>query len=163
MKSWELLAKAPDDPRAFAELFSRHKNYVFRLAFGLVGGGTAADDVVQEVFLKIGEGRARGRPKALFRTWLYQVTVNTCREQNRRFSKPLEHGAKESASAVGLQGEMIDLEAALKKLPLRQREVVLLRFLEGMSTRETALAMGCREGTVKAHLHRAAKAVRKFI
>ncbi|MEO0543725.1 MAG: RNA polymerase sigma factor [Pseudomonadota bacterium] len=167
-KDWQLFARASDDSRALAQLFERHRNFIYRLAWGVLQSGEAADDVVQDVFLKIGSGRLKAAPNARFTTWLYGLAINTAREQlrkRRRFwgvadaSEVLDEKFDETADPERADA-MRDLARALALLPVRQREVVLLRFYEGFDTRETAEILGCREGTVKAHLHRATQTLR---
>ncbi|MEM6946085.1 MAG: sigma-70 family RNA polymerase sigma factor, partial [Pseudomonadota bacterium] len=146
-------------------------HYVFRVAWALLGEDAAAEDAVQDVFLKMQSGRLKAKPRARFTTWLYQVTLNTAREQARDRRKVWGHAraetalsdmADKTADPVRLE-TMRDLGRSLATLPLRQREVVVLRFLEGFDTAETAEILGCREGTVKAHLHRATLKLRDLL
>lgn len=164
---WGLLAEAPERRGAMATLFDRHRHYVYRLAWGFAGE-QLADDVTQEVFLRLARNRRRLVPRARFTTWLYRVTWNVARELGRRGARELsraEPAAEPRSSAAtavaAVDPVLTDLERALAALPARQREVVVLRYLEGRTTRETARVMGCREGTVKAHLHKALGALRR--
>jgi len=165
---WQLFARAADDGAALAELFERHRHFVYRLGWGVLQSSEAADDIVQDVFLKIRSGRLKAAPKARFTTWLYGLAINTAREharKRRRFwgaadaTELLERQADEAVDPERADA-MRDLAKAMAMLPIRQREVVLLRFYEGFDTRETAEILGCREGTVKAHLHRATQTLR---
>lgn len=148
-------------------IFDRHKDYVFRLALGFLGQFHLAEDVTQEVFLRIARGRSRWRRQARFRTWLYQVTLNTARELRRKH--PASDGActaDDAASPDSPQGQInltIDLQQALAALPERQRAVILLRYYEGLSTAETAAILRCRAGTVKSHLHRATQTLQHLL
>lgn len=155
---WQLLREAKGDSTALRELFVRHNNYVYRLAWGFVGERYGAEDVVQEVFLCLPRLRVGWWVRAKFTTWLYKVTLNVSRELLRRERRPRKtypmdtsNGGSDPERGVVLS----ELSRALDQLPGRQREVVVLRMLEGLSTRETARVIGCREGTVKVHLHRA--------
>lgn len=168
---WELLQRAPGDDGALAQLFERHRHYVYRLAWGLLAEDHAADDVVQEVFLKLRSGRITARPRARFTTWLYRVAINTAREQARKRRRFWGAGAAvdalagvpDGAADPALSDALRDLGRSLAALPARQREVVLLRFYEGFDTAETAKILGCRQGTVKAHLHRATMRLRDVL
>ncbi|MEM1430262.1 MAG: RNA polymerase sigma factor [Pseudomonadota bacterium] len=168
---WDLLARASTDPCALEQLFSRHRHYVFRLAWGLLQNDSDANDVVQDVFFKMQTGRLKAAPRARFTTWLYRVTINTGREQGRRTRKtwgaaPAPEAADGLADAAADPARLDareDLRRSLAALPLRQREVVLLRFFEGFDTQETAAILGCRAGTVKAHLHRATQTLRQVL
>lgn len=154
-EDWGLLREAhPAD--GLAVLFARHKDFVYRVARGVIGRGPLAEDVVQEVFLRLFEGRRRWRPRARLRTLLYRITLNTTRELRRRSARELpEPDPGEERRVTPPSPALADLERLLDTLPERQREAVVLRYLEGMSTAEAARAMGCSTGTVKAHLHRA--------
>lgn len=168
---WQLMARAEGDADALAQLFERHRHFVYRLAWGLLNENQAADDVVQEVFARIAAGRLRAKPRARFTTWLYGVAINTAREQaraRRRMWGDADAAATLSKSAdpaadPDRRETLKDLQRALVTLPLRQREVVVLRLLEGFDTAETAAIIGCREGTVKAHLHRATQTLRELL
>ncbi len=162
---WSLMARVLQDPTALSKLYERHRHYVFRLAWGILGEDAAADDVVQEVFLRLHDGRLRAKPRAKFTTWLYSVVLNIAREQARKRRRVW--GDAQAADVLNTHADptadparldrLRDLGRALATLPIRQREVVLLRFLEGFDTSETAEILGCRQGTVKAHLHRATR------
>lgn len=169
---WVLLSRAGDDNAALQTLFDRHKRYVFRLAWGLLNEEAAAEDVVQDVFARMLENRFRtARPKAEFRSWLYQVAVNTAREHARKrrrlWGSPQVSDQlgtlPDAASDPELTDALEDMKSALAHLPLRQREVVLLRYYEGFDTAETAAILGCRDGTVKAHLNRATQTLRRLL
>ena len=168
---WSLLARASDRD-ALAELFDRHREYVFRVAWSVIRDLTLAEDVVQEVFVRMHRGHRRWRPRAAFRTWLYRVVANTARELARRQlrdqASPNGSAASDrtgNAAAVVVVSPrdpvLGDLAPALDALPVRQREAVILRHLEGMSTAETARAMRVSAGSVKTHLHRALAALRE--
>lgn len=166
---WELLALATSDRESLSRLFVKHRHYVYRVAWAILNEESAADDVVQDVFLKLQSGRLKAKPGAKFTTWLFSVAVNTAREQARKRRRIWGHA--EAAKVLALTEDSLvdpvrfdtlrDLGRSLANLPLRQREVVVLRFLEGFDTAETAEILGCREGTVKAHLHRATLKLRE--
>lgn len=164
---WRLLTAPCGGEDGLGLLFTRHKDYVYRLAWGFLGSRSLAEDVTQEVFLRLAKGRSRWWPRAKFRTWLYQVTLNTAREFRRRRQRdaqPLTDEALERQTAPDPPTlARADLSRALDLLPQRQREVVVLRFYEGLSTKETARIMRCREGTIKSHLHRALATLRQAL
>lgn len=158
---WHILATAQAGEGGFDTLFTRHKNYVYRLAWGFTGDHALADDVTQEVLVRLVKSK-RWQSRAQFRTWLYKIVLNTTRELRRRHRResnelPSDYDERTAPEPVGHDREVA---RALERLPDRQREVVVLRFYEELSTKETARIMGCREGTVKTHLHRALVALR---
>ena len=170
---WALLARACRDRRALQTLFERYKDYVYRLARGLLLDQSLADDVVQSVFLRLQEKAFILQPKAKFTTWLYQVTLNVSRETGRRHRRLPVAACAEAAEAAEYDEpaaddpshaviDFHDLQKALAQIPQRQREVLVLRYLEGFSTRETAQIVACSEGTVKTHLSRAVARIESF-
>ena len=159
---WRLLLDG-DSTAGVGVLFERHKDYVYRLAWGFLGDRSLADDVTQEVFLRLAKKRPHWRPRARFTTWLYRVTLNVSRELGRRARRRPPPSEDPPTTAAPPDPALADLQRALGRLPDRQREAVVLRHLEGFSTRETAQVMGCREGSVKTHLHRALATLRDLL
>lgn len=162
---WALLREAPRNAEALDALYRRHRDYVFRLAWGFTASRDLAGDVVQEVFMRLMSRRLRWRRRAAFRTWLYGLVRNVSREQRRRQGRESDGAESRLATAVAADSaeteqRLAELAGLLGTLPEKQREAVVLRLLEGLSTAETAALMGCREGTVKAHLHKATVALR---
>ena len=160
------------DSRAFEQLVERHQDRIYRLATAMLESRHDAADAAQEVFLRAYEGLPRFRFHAAPFTWLYRTLRHVCNEFNRRrgvigmmsrrmgASTGAISGASEPAiddhAAAGLDAEL-RLRRVLRRiaeLPPRQRDVVLLRVFEGLSIEETARALGCRPGTVKAQLNR---------
>lgn len=167
---WKLLELAKSDVRCFGRLFERHRDYVFRLAWGFAGA-SCAEDITQEVFMRVLMQRKRWVRRAKFTTLLYQITLNTAREFRRqgRREVAVDLAAPGEAESVGAElgveprnPELHDLARALRTLSGRQREVVVLRHLEGLSTKETARILGCGEGSIKVHLHRGMAKLREF-
>ena len=168
----QLLADtAQGDVRAFAELFRRRQGEVYRFALHMTGTPAAADDVTQDVFLRVmrDAGRfeaARGAATA----WLCGIARNCARQRLARDGAflPLEPTDDDSGRpGRGLTIEpdpLADLSRAegigrvrraVLSLPVRYREVVVLCDLQERSYAETAAALGCAVGTVRSRLHRA--------
>lgn len=153
------------DGDALDALVRRHQDRLFRMATVWLQQDQYAADVVQEVFLRsIGGLRAFRFRSAPF-SWLYRTTRNVCHEYNRRRrGEPLVAEPDDPSPGVEQQVAQHDAARRLRKLlaglPERQREVVLLRVFEDLSVRDTARVMGCREGTVKALLHKATSRLR---
>lgn len=159
---WQLLARARRDPAALGELFRRYRDTVFRFAMARTGDSDLANDITQELFLRLARHRRPVFRRAKFSTWLYRVTANIATDQWRRQAARPAAPLEEPVGAGGLEAS-IDLDrvlAVLDSLPARQREVFHLRILEQWSVEETATALGINIGSVKTHLHRALGAVR---
>ncbi len=145
---------------AFDAIVRRFQDRVYRLACVSLYDQQFAADVTQEVFVRGFKGLRKFRFRSAPFTWLYRVTKNVCKEFNRsRRSEALTDEPPDTTSMPHQQ--VAELESArqirqlVASLPERQREVVMLRLFEELSVKETASAMGCREGTVKALLHKA--------
>ena len=157
------------DEAAFAEFVTRHQDRVYRMAMIWLRDGSLAADVLQETLVRSYTGLGRFRFRANPATWLLRVCRNVCHEENRRSVRttPLPEDFEGDAVTPDLDGERegsaasSNLWRAVKALPERQREVVTLRMLEELSVAQTATVMGCRPGTVKAHLNKALQSLRK--
>lgn len=150
---------------AFTELVTRHRDALLRHARGLLGHGSPYEDVVQEVFLKLSRERlvlpteTDGSPEEQRRqlsAWLHKVARNACmdtlRAESRRRRRESEVAAHEvtHAGPTGLEQEdtRAAVERELERLPIDQREVLVLRLLSERSYREIAEITGKKIGTV---------------
>jgi RNA polymerase sigma-70 factor, ECF subfamily len=149
------------DGEAFSLLAGATQDAFFR--FALAQGLRRADaaEAVQETFLRAWRGRLRWRKGANAVAWMYGISMNVVRELRRRRGRHagVDLDTAEMPAPPGPDlGERERLDAmadAVADLPDRQREAVTCRYLLQMSVRETADAMGCAEGTVKAAVHAA--------
>jgi RNA polymerase sigma-70 factor (ECF subfamily) len=156
------------DADAFDALVRRYQDRIYRMAAVWLYDGQHSSDVVQEVFLRAFKGLRAFRFRSAVFTWLYRTTRNVCREQNRRrTTDPLDFEPVDShanpAAETERQYVAKEVRQLIASLPKRQQEVVLLRIFEDLSVRETAAAMKCREGTVKALLHKATTRLRSTL
>jgi RNA polymerase sigma-70 factor (sigma-E family) len=151
------------------ELYSAHYRSLVRLATLLVRDMGTAEEVVQEAFIAMHGGwhRLRDNDKAL--AYLRQSVVNRSRsvlrhrqvvDRNAPKPPPDEPSAEHGAIALAERAEVI---AALKLLPARQREALVLRFYADMSEAQIAAAMGISRGAVKSHTARAMQALRTVL
>jgi RNA polymerase sigma-70 factor (ECF subfamily) len=156
------------DSRAFDAIVERFQDRVYRLACVWLYDAQNAPDATQEVFVRSYTGLRRFRFRSEPFTWLYRTTRNVCSEFNRvRRTEALEQEPVDASAAP--EQDVTDYERARRvrqtvaRLPARQQEVVMLRIFEDLSVGETAKLMGCREGTVKALLHRATNNLKRVI
>jgi RNA polymerase sigma-70 factor (ECF subfamily) len=145
-----------------------HRERARRLAWRLVGGDdAAAEDVIQEAFIKAYRALGQFREEASLATWFYRIVVhqahNYCRWRTVRETwGALWYGRLPSA-AVQESGDPLlrrRIAEALAQLSRSQKEAFVLVHMEGFSVPEAATLMGKPEGTVKSHLHRALQALR---
>lgn len=154
------------DATAFEALVHRHTRAVLNLVYRYLGDASRAEDVAQDVFVKVYRARMKYEPKAKFTTWLYRIAVNHCLNEIRaRKAQPavaapindlLEHPSAEDPDARLRQGELREaVKAAIDSLPDNQRMAVLLSRYEEMSYDQIAETMGLSLEAVKSVLFRA--------
>jgi RNA polymerase sigma-70 factor (ECF subfamily) len=162
------------DSEAFGELYNLYFERIYRYIRLKVGNPADAEDVTAVVFLSAWRGIERFSPKheASFSGWLFRLAHNALIDRYRRIrpTVSLDEALDESATEdVTLSPEaslewrltLAELRRALEALTEEQREVVLLRFVEGLSAREVGDIMGKQEGTVRGMQFRALEALRR--
>jgi RNA polymerase sigma-70 factor (sigma-E family) len=160
-----IVAEATVQPdREVAELYERHALGLIRFAFLMLGDRQSAEDVVQEAFLALYKRWDRLRDTARAPGYLRVTVLNGCRMAHRRRVRWLgqltEDPQQESAEATALAGEeQRELLAAIRQLPPRQREALVLRYYLELTENETAQSMGISRGTVKSATSRALAAL----
>ncbi len=179
MDEKELVERARRGGRdAFRQLVERHQDDVFYLALGLLRNRDDAEDVVQDVFIRTYKTLERFRGQARLATWLYRVTLNACRDfqRRRRFatlqeslglvpraeSRWVEERADADPERAAASGELRrEVARAVERLSPAERDVFVLRQYNQLSIRETAEITGRAEGTVKNLLFRALRKLQK--
>lgn len=151
------------DVAAFEALYHRYRDWVVRLAHRITGSSDLALDVLQETFTYL-LGKVPGfRLTAKMTTFLYPVVKNlsiAARRKAGRFAGDPEALDAAAAKAPPGGASRAELAAAISALPDERREVVLMRFVDGMTLEEVAGALGIPLGTVKSRLHNALAALR---
>src|SRR6202021_2227058 len=157
---------------AFEELIRRHQQRVFGLVSGILRRRDDVEDVVQQVFLKVFVSLKRFDHRSAFSTWLYKISVNECWDYLRkRKVRPLVYeadlseeqvsrldgvvSADQPASSPARRAEVLDmLDQLLDELPDRDRELLVLKEVEGFSVQELAEILNVNVNTVKVRLFR---------
>lgn len=158
------------DERAFAELYERYHFRAYRLAYAMTGRYEAAEDLTQEIFLKVYEKLSRYRGQAKFSTWFYRLAVNRCLNYRQREQIEADEvladdqemppfvGGLEPMEARVLQRQISDqVHRAILSLKPTLRLTIILKEIEGLSYAEIAERMGCSKGTVASRLNHARK------
>ena len=168
---------------AFDELVLSHKDKVYNLCYWFIGDYQEANDLAQDVFLKVFKALKNFRFEAAFSTWIYRITVNTCKNRlsslqyrlKKKFihlnhteaeSNPGVQIADESSSPeieLGKKEKMKLIKAAINSLPPNKKTVVVLRDIEGMSYEKISAVTQLNLGTVKSKLARARQDLRKML
>ena len=153
------------DRAAFQLLFETYKDRVFSIAVYSSGGDRAvADDVTQQIFLKLFTAIRQFRGDSEFTTWLYRLVVNACLDERRRRRRLLPWGEtvamrnpsdKKPQEKQYARREVSEaVQAAIADLKPKFRLPILLKYIEGLSYEEIATVMGCSKGTVASRLNR---------
>jgi RNA polymerase sigma-70 factor (ECF subfamily) len=168
-----LVARAQQgDSAAVAEIYERHHAAIYRYALYRVGDEATAEDLTAAVFVRVVESIDgfvyRGRPLL---TWLYTIARNAVIDHHRRvgavgtvsLDERLLDGRQDVEQSVEKALTIRQLAAAMGHLTDDQRQVILLKFVEGMSNEEVATILGKRVGAVKSLQHRALAALQRFL
>lgn len=162
------------DREAYDALVARHTASAYRTAV-LLGAGPDAEDVVQEAFVKAYRKLSRYRAEASFRSWLLAIVANETRNlhraRTRRDGLALRAAAEPVAAVTGDDGldavlaaeRRAALVGALRRLPVRDREVIVCRYLLDLGEDETVTVLGVARGTVKSRTHRALAKLRALL
>ena len=153
------------DRAAFQLLFETYKDKVFSIAVYSSGGDRAvADDVTQQIFLKLFTAIRQFRGDSEFTTWLYRLVVNACLDEKRRRRRLLPWGEtvamRNPSEKKPQETQYARLEVAeavreaIGELKPKFRLPILLKYIEGLSYEEIASVMGCSKGTVASRLNR---------
>ncbi len=163
----DLLAECRNGSRrAFELLYRAHQRRVFSVALNFFGGNAAsAEDVAQQVFLKIFNKLGDFRADAEFTTWVYRVTINACIDEQRRTRRFFsienflgELRTKKTPDETVERREVADeVQKAIGKLKEKYRLPILLKYSEGLSYEEIAKVLDCSIGTISSRLNRGHK------
>jgi len=156
-------AIAAGDADAFEQLVKKYERPVLSTIYRYVGDRVAAEDVAQEVFLKVWRRAKSFKGRSSFSTWLYRVVVNQClnfrRKRARTKNVPLDEDVVAADPRLDERldeaGKAAAVRAAVDELPPRQRMALILSRFEGRSYREVAETMETSTSSVESLLFRA--------
>jgi RNA polymerase sigma-70 factor (ECF subfamily) len=162
---------AAGDRMAFRELVLEHSHAMYRLAWRLTCDNSAADDIVQEAFIKAWRNIGDFRMQSSFRSWLHRITVNASMDYLRKQARhkrietdELEWETTEYGSVTPKPDVQIDLQkqtqAAMMNLSETERSALMLRHFEGHSIKEIAKMLDLTTGACKQTVFRAVKKMR---
>jgi RNA polymerase sigma-70 factor, ECF subfamily len=175
----DLISRAAGgDPSAFQALVERHRSMVYRVAYQFAGNHYDAEDIAQEVFIKVYKSLDRFRQDSQLSSWMYRIVMNACIDHRRRgtsagavsfgeeaeqkmVNTPESRPGPEEHAYAGELGQV--LESEIGRLPKGQRIVFVMRHHQGMKLCEIAAALGLAEGTVKRQLHAAVHRLRQAL
>ena len=167
----ELIEKAvAGDRRAFGAVVRGHYDMIYRVAFKWCGNEMDAEDIAQDVCVKLGQAIRGFKGDSAFSSWLYRITLNAVRDFQRAKASNLKKiGAMALVSEDSYEADQeseltaTQLWGQVKELPEKQRDAVLLVHAEGLSHKEAAEIIGCSESTVSWHIHEAKKTLKSLL
>ncbi len=160
------------DMAAFEQLFYRHQDRVYNVAYKMMAHQEDALDLTQEIFLKAYQKMGKFKFRSAFSTWLYRLAVNMCIDELRK---------RKSANTVSLKEAVLEADAntpeddaisgdqerqiweAINSLKKKERAIIILRDMEGLSYKEIAEVLKCSVGRVKSRLHEARQKLRAIL
>ncbi len=170
-------AELPRDTRSYEQLVQRHMNRVYSIVYRVVNNKEEAEDITQEVFVKVFNGLKKFDQKSTFSTWVFRIATNSAldafdkmKKQSKNTSLVNTHSAEEEAvdaltlqasptlgpEEKAVQSELREcIHRVLKNLDLEHRRVLLLRDFEDLSYDEIAEVMQAKLSAVKMRIHRA--------
>jgi RNA polymerase sigma-70 factor (ECF subfamily) len=160
------------DEEAFATLYHQYKNLVYKTAYLMLGNAEEAEDILQEVFLRVYRSLHTYRPsKGALTTWLNRITVNRCLKRRRKRRSLLLSLDRVPPSllispASSLEGRLTEeqsIQGALRRLSEKLQVVVVLRYYQGLSYAEISQVLDIPLGTVKSRLNLALKNLRQVL
>jgi len=173
------------DQEAFAQIVKNHQRMVFNVAYRFLGSYEEAEELTQEVFLRVYRFLKSFEGKSSLRTWIYKITVNSALNRQQWLKRrkhyhqvsldnpepdtdmTLENkipGTGGSPESAALNLELQEkIQGCLDKLPKRLRIAIILRDVEGLSYDEISEALGINQGTVKSRIARARSAVKNAL
>lgn len=168
----EVCAFLAGDAEAFERLVDRYQRPVLQLCQRLVGDRSEAQDAFQEAFLQVFRKLPTLREPAAFRTWLFRIVIRRCR---RRWRRPEPRPAEALPDEIGDPGgqrpedrsvraeDRDQVQRALERLAPRQREVLVLRHLEGCSYEDIAVILGIRGDAARASHSQGLRQLRRLL
>jgi RNA polymerase sigma-70 factor (ECF subfamily) len=171
----ELLERVREgDPGAMDTLLARYEKGIYRFGLRMCGSEDAAKEVLQETLLAAFRNLGQFRGDAKLSTWLFQIARSFCTKSHRGRSNDADRAPADSPEALAVPTEGpspeegararelgLALSVAIQALPISQREVLVLRDVEGMSAEEAAAVLGIGVPNLKSRLHRARAELRK--
>ena len=169
MEEHELITRLREgDFETIDEIVEKYKNPLFAFILRIINNHTDAEDIFQETWLRVIRYIRNFRGESKFSTWLFQIALNLCRDTERKkkrwFSIPLEDYEDTLISKNGIDPDQLMKAQQVRKivaeLPVKMREVIVLRYFHDLHDQEISEIVGCPIGTVKSRCYRAYEIIR---
>ena len=161
------------DETAFRELVDQYKNLVFGLIARAVPDRSRAEELSQDVFLKVHKGLPYFRGESKLSTWIYRIVINALSQERPALATtslddvaPGDQARYQPAADDRAFGDLVlrdRLQKAVERLPVQYQVLINGHYMKGMRYEELAAALDLPMGTVKTHLHRAKRQLRQLL
>ena len=155
------------DRKAMEEIYSNYKSSLFNLTYRYTRNMSSAEDLLQDIFIKIFTGIRKLRSPEAFNAWVYRTAINACISATRKSGRgkiiPLNEINKPDEAEVENVHFKLDMEKAVSFLPSKQKAVFLLHDVQGFTHGEIARVMKWSEGTSKSQLFKARMKIRGYL
>jgi len=159
----------------FNEIIKAHQQKIYRIVFSLVRNEAETDEIVQQTFILAFKCLKKFRGDSSIETWLIRIALNNTRTyfRKRKFlsffydvdgkTEDIKDETQNTEKAVENEAVKKRIAKALTKLPFRQKEVFVMKHINGLSITEISIILGIAEGSVKANIFKAIKNLRKYL
>lgn len=162
-------AKAGDE-EAYLKIVEDYKDRIFRLALGIIKNRQEAEDITQEVFIRVFKSIGNFKSRSLLKTWIFRIAVNVSRNflKKKKVTLSLDAIELEDNNPSPLEGleyreKLEGFMQAIGRLPFKQQTVTILRVQQDLDFKEIARIMKCTVGGARAHYFQALKKLRKLM
>ncbi len=163
----EIRRSLQGDQEAFESLVRRYQRMIYALTYRMSGSAADAEDLTQDVFIRVHQELAGFRAEAKFSSWLYRIAVNQCLNWQKRSVRreQIHHDwhVENTAQSPPDSAVFHQVQAALQKLPAKQRAAVVLTTYDGLNHAEAARVLGCSETTVSWRLFAARRQLKSLL
>jgi RNA polymerase sigma-70 factor (ECF subfamily) len=159
------------DPAAFEALIRNHQHMVHSLTYRMTGSLADAEDLAQETFIRACDRIGEFRGASKFSTWLYRIAINTCLNWRQSEARRFQLQARAAGEISAWHGEnerqpgdhSNEVQAALLKLPAKQRAAIVLTIYDGLNHAGAAQVLGCSEATVSWRVFAAKRKLKRWL
>ncbi len=156
------------DSVAFENLVEQNYLLVYKVSYNWCRAKEDAEDITQEVFVKLAKKIFSFKEESTFQTWLYRIVINTAKDytkkQERKCVKEMRYKEEQKIKAESYQEEISmagKIHQMIECLPQKMKDAALLVFTEGMTHKEAAVVLDCAEKTISWRIHQVKKELKK--
>lgn len=148
------------DEQAFLQLMKMYQKDLYKTALSYLKNEEEGVEAVQEITYRAFKNLNKVKEPAYFKTWLIRIMINYCNDQLKKKKRLVLNEELLHSQGVTVRQDTLEIEEALVSLDSRSRDIVTMKYFNGLKIKEIATVMDCPEGTVKTWLHKALESLR---